>query len=319
MSTFGDQVYQFGGVPVGGREALGIGNVYYVFQTTAYLYGDALHTAKLGQYRDGSQRCHATIQSALNAVKSLRNDYVILIPDHLGYTITAALDFRYRMNMKFLCPPAYSGYAIGCNRLAPITQSTTDTAIIPLTGHHCEVAGITFVNAASDATASGSAISAAANCGFYSNIHNNLFEMYLSGATNIPIIGNVTSGMAWSQIHHNRFMAYSGTGATQAALINIAANATGVSVDSNQIHLGDANTYTKVINNLSVKGSANHNTIVDGGATVTKAITISDKGMAGNNLYAGVTSTLAAGGTVDRTFVQNFAGLNGGTVQDNDT
>lgn len=318
-STAKDTLAHMGGVPLGGREAIGMGQVYYVIQTTAYLYDDAFMRSKDGFYKDGTARVHTTIQAALACVKSLRNDYVILVPDHLGYTITAALDLRYQMCFKFLCPPAYSGYDVGCNRLAPITQSTTDTAIIPLTGHHCEVAGITFVNAASDATATGSAISAAANCGFYSNVHHNLFEMYTSGGTNIPIIGNATSGMAWSRIHRNKFIGYSGASTTMAKLISIAANATGVDVDHNYISIGDGNTVTLGIANYSVKGSVKYNTFNEAGAAggmsagtfgdciaVTPAV-----GVIGNR-GAVATGNLLTGGTSSNTYCDNQDAVSGG-------
>lgn len=326
MTSFGDPVYQMGGVPVGGLETAAIGNIYYVFQTAAYNYDQPYEISKRGQYPDGNERVHNTIQSALSACRSLRNDVVLVMPDHLGYTITSTLSFAYQMNVKLLCPPAYTGYQHGCNRLAPITMSTTDTAVATMTGHHCEIAGITFVNAASDATASGSAIASAASTGYYSNIHHNLFEMYTSGATNIPIIGNATSGLSRSQIHHNRFTHYSGASDTLASVISIAANSTATSVDDNVFLLGNTTTYTTVINNLSVKGSIFRNYINAGAAqggmgaaTVTKAITAGASTMAADNKFGGLTTYLATGGTVDRSWVENYAGLNGGTVQDNDT
>ena len=326
MTTVGDGLFQYGGVPVGGYDSTTIGNIYYVFQTTAYLYDSLFERSKRGQYDDGNQRVHNTIASALSACKSLRNDAVIVMPDHLGYTITATLTHGYQMAVKLLCPPAYAGYSCGCNRLAPITMSTTDTPVLTMTGHHCEVAGLTFVNAASDATASGSAISSASATGYYSNIHHNLFEMYTDGATNIPIIGNATDGMTRSQIHNNRFTHYSGASDTIVSIVDIAANSTATSVDDNVFLLGNTTTYTTVIKNLSVKGTVFRNYINAGAAqggmgaaTVTKAITIGTSTMAADNRFGGLTTYLASGGTVDRSWVENYAGLNGGVVQDNDT
>ena len=318
MSTVPDGLYQYGGVPVGGREALGMGKVFFVIQTTAYLYNKPFHTDKLGAYADGKDRVYNTIQGALNACTSLNNDYVVLVPDHLGYTITSTLSFGYKMNVKLLCPAAYSGYDIGCNRLAPITMSTANAPVVTMTGHHCEIAGLTFVNAAST-TGSGSAISAAASTGYYSNIHHNLFEMYTSGATNTPIIGNATSGLTWSRIHHNKFIAYSGASTTIAAIINLAANATGLDVDYNYISIGDGMTVTSGITNLSVKGSVKFNTFnaaqAQGGSSAGAfgaAITSAPAVAVIGNRVAGATGTGLAGGTANYNYVDNRDAQAGG-------
>ena len=316
MSTFPDGLYHYGGVPVGGIEAAGLGNVYYVAQTTRYQYTSDFYQSKKGIYPDGSQRLHNTLQAALTATSSDRNDYVIVFPDYLGYSITSTLSWAYKQHVTLICPSAMAGFDVGCDRGGVITMATTDTPVITLTGHHAQVAGLTIVNAASDAATSASGISAAASCAFYSRIHHNHFEMYTDGATNSPILGNATSGLAYSRIWNNKFHNYSGSGDTIAAVINIAANATAVDVVGNELHT-NANTWTVGIANYSVQGMTKDNVVCAGvGATVSAAIgaNAAETAIIGNRLQVATGEGLT-GGTADNTFVDNKDAENGGAVE----
>jgi hypothetical protein len=311
MTVFPDQLFQFGGVPTGGAEALGIGNVYYVIQSTNDSYA-SFYPQRQGHYKDGSARVHTTIASALTATVSERNDYVIVMPDSSDYDITATLTMD-KKSVHLICP-AGLGYDVGANNAARIHMATADTPIITLTGQACEIAGFFFKNAAS--TASTGACIYASSAAYCANIHHNFFAMTLSGATNSPMIAGASDGLAWSTIARNRFMSYAGTSATLASCILIPAAATGVTVNSNDFTVGDGNTWTTCIDNASVKGSCKFNTATTCGeqsgmsaGTITNAFTVGTSGSCIGNLGAVPTATLISGGTASQSFCFNWDGI----------
>jgi hypothetical protein len=158
-------------------------------------------------------------------------------------------------------------------------------------------------------------------------IHHNTFALTWTGATNAASIAGTGAGGAWGDcVRNNWFVSYAGTSATCAAIVDIAANATCARVRNNEFTIGDTNTASICINNLAVKGRTDFNTFSaayaqggSGSGVITKAIAIGAGGAAIGNQGAVTTQLLVSGGTVDRSFVGNYAGLNGGTVQDNDT
>lgn len=324
MTTFGDMVRQFGGIPVGGVEALGMGHVYYVMQTTNANYAEfaAKHTR---QYKDdGSSMLHNTIQSALDATKSERNDYVIVTPDAGKYNLTTALTMSKR-NVHLICP-AGLGRTCGATKAATIQQDTADTSIFTLTGRGCEIAGFIFINAPS--TTGPSAIYS--NEGYVatyddagagsSHIHHNLFWMYLSAGANPPMIAGVTNSWAWSRIERNEFLIYAG-GQTIATIINLGDSATGVKVDYNECTISDGATATIGFNVTAVKGSCSYNTLNESygeGAgsqgNFGAAINIGIMTAAVGNRGAVYTDHFLSGGTDERTFCDNRDATAGGDV-----
>jgi len=315
MSTFPDQVLQFGGVPTGDIMALGMGNVYYVIQSTNDAYVRFVGERQ-GYYKDGSKRVHTTIASALSATVAERNDYVIVMPDNADYDITTTLTMDKKC-VHLICP-AGLGYDVGANNAARIHQATADTPIITLASGSasCEIAGFYFKNTASTAAA-GATIYAESGGGYCSNIHNNHFAMVVSGGTNSPSIAQANDGLLYSTIHGNRFITTTGTSATIAAVIYIQGPATGATVNSNDFVISNTCTATTLINNNAVMGSIKFNTGTACGADsggvgegqITNAFTIRTSGSCIGNMAAVKTATLISGGTASQSFCFNWDGI----------
>lgn len=128
MTTAPDGLFQYGGVPVGGSAVgYGVGNVYYVMQSTNALYSTEFLTSKVGHYADKSARVHTSITTALAATVSSRNDYVIVMPDTSDYDEGATLTMS-KANVHLICP-AGLGAPVGCMRGASIDPNTGEHAI----------------------------------------------------------------------------------------------------------------------------------------------------------------------------------------------
>jgi len=314
MSNFPDQVLQYGGVPVGGDAiGLGVGNVYYVIQSSNAAYVRFMGERQ-GYYKDGSKRVHTTIALALAATVDERNDYVIVMPNNTDYDITATLTMD-KKAVHLICP-AGIGYDVGANNAARIHMATADTPIITLSGASCEIAGFYFKNAASTA-AVGSGIHVATGGGYCANIHNNHFAMVWSGGTNSPIVAGYGDGLLYSTIHRNRFVSTSGSGCTAAAIVSTEPAATAVTVNSNDFMIGNHCTVTTLIDNQSVMGSIKFNTAAECGiastgvaaSTITNAFTVQGSGSCIGNLGAVATAHLISGGTANQSFCFNWDGI----------
>lgn len=314
MSTFPDGLYQYGGVPVGGISSLGVGNVYWVIQTTNDSYQDFVEERQGIYHNDGSWRVHTTIASALTATVAERNDYVIVMPDGADYDITATLTMDKKC-VHLICPAGLC-YDVGANNAARIHMATADTPIITLTGASCEIAGFYFKNTASTA-ATGATIYAPAAGGAASNIHHNHFAMTWSGGTNSPSIAGYSDGLAYSTIHRNRFLTTAGTSATCAAIILDDAGATAVNIDHNDFTIGNTCTCTTCVNNQSVMGTIKWNTATQCGAqsggmgagVITNAFTAGTTNGVIGNMGAVPTATLISGGTASQSFCFNWDGI----------
>jgi hypothetical protein len=78
MTTYGDQVYQYGGVPVGG--AMTTGNVFFVHSVRAN---------KTGNNGKKPSTAFATLDEATNACTANKNDIVYIMPNHAETIATA--------------------------------------------------------------------------------------------------------------------------------------------------------------------------------------------------------------------------------------
>lgn len=316
MTTFPDQVFQFGGVPVG---ALAVGNVYYVIKKSEAFY-DVFLEARQGTYPDGSLRVHPDdgdglgIQAALDACVANRNDYVIVQPSQDDYDLTVALTMS-KKAVHLLCPAGFS-YAIGANNASRLHQ-TGSAPVIEVSGSAVEIAGFYFKNKAVEG---GIIIS---NTTYGLNIHNNFWAMSLSTSTNEPMIGPLLSNSgdagAWSTIERNFIQSTNGTSATIAAIIRFNSDATGVRVINNHIGIGDGNnTATVGILNYAVKGMTNDNDFfayqtASGAGVFTHCVQIHASGVAYGNRGNVADSELIVGGTAGLSFIQNYNSVSGGT------
>jgi hypothetical protein len=314
MTTFGDMLYQFGGVPVG---PLGIGNVYFVIKTNEPYYSAFLNEHQ-GQYPDGTWRVHSAtaasshtaIQAALDACVEGRNDYVILQPSDSDYDITAALTLS-KKSVHLVCP-AGLGLERGATNACRIHQNTAETAIFAVSDASIEIAGF-YLKPYADA----SHITIAATS-YGLNIHHNYFPLQWT-TTPAEAILCAGDGGAWGQVsHHNIFVSQGGDDVTCASLITIGSSATGARCDHNDIFIGDGNVLTSAITNSATKGTTNYNTfmVAAGDGTITTCITQGSYGVAiGNRACVGA-DALVTGGTDDISAVDNMNSLAGGTIAD---
>ena len=127
---------------------------------------------------DGDVRLFTTIQAALDACVTQRDDYVITVPG-VNFTITAALTMS-KSRVHLICPSGIKEG--GWPGETSITQSGSADCIT-ITGNGCEVAGFWFVpKQGQDIIDIGTT--------WVSNIHHNYFGMASTdGSDNSAIIG----------------------------------------------------------------------------------------------------------------------------------
>jgi hypothetical protein len=146
---------------------MGVGNVYYVCQTTNT---DVLtHLMRFQrQYPDGSWLVYNTIAAALTATVASRNDYVIPMPDANDYDLTTALAMTKKC-VHLVAPSGITGQPGATNAVR--VHQTGAYACVTITGVACEVAGIFFKGAADQTVID---ISAAAHA---CNVHDNFLGL----------------------------------------------------------------------------------------------------------------------------------------------
>ena len=323
LTNYPNGVTSFGNLVMGG---LGVGNVYYVVNTTSTTaYAEMLKRYGGERYEDGSKILypHTSTASAvtLNGLKSAlaatvedRNDYVVVMGANNTYYIDEALAFN-KKNVHMVCP-AGMGYERGATNAARIQQITALTAIFAVADASVEIAGFYLKN-----IDGASAITLAATS-YAPNIHNNYFPLIWTASGIGSIIGSGDGG-AWGKIERNTFISQSGGAVTCAAgVIQIQASATGCSVSYNEIIIGDTQIATIGISNAAVKGQTNFNwfsecggaAVADGG-TITKCVSIHASGCAIGNRAAVGTTQILTGGTSAHSYCDNIGGVTGDAGQ----
>lgn len=316
MTTYGDPLYENGGVPVGAG-LMGAGNVYFVIKTTETFY-DEYYAARQGNYVDGSARVHNTIQSALDVTVANRNDYVIVNPSQADYDITTALTLS-KKAVHLICP-AGRGYSRGANNAARIHQ-TGAFPVMEVSDSAIEISGFYMKNYP---TKGGIIIS---NTSYGLNIHHNYWAMNLNSATNEPMLGPLISNTtgdagAWSTYDSNVFQSQAGASATIAAIVRFNSQATGVRIVNFDLAIGDTdNTATVGILNSSVKGHVGgcnfmaHQT-ASGAGVFTHCINIHASGTAYDNNGNVADGEIVVGGTDELSFIKNYNSVAGGTIDE---
>lgn len=291
---------------------LGAGRIFWVCQSTNTGYYTEL-VANHPAYSDGVPSVYTTIQAALDACVANRNDFVLVMPDSSDYDLTAALTMTKRdvhlIGVDFLIHP----WEIGANSAVKLHQ-TGDYDVITLTGGNCEIAGFYFKNYNNQ----GSVVCTGAVAD-YAHVHHNHFNMNATTTSGVAQVDFSGATSSFATIERNTF-ATNVSDLTFASLIDIPSSCTWARVWKNNFMIGDGCTCTIVIKNLSYKGQTNDNDICTanggGGATstITNAITIGG-GVAFGNRIATVNTTttdLAGGGSYS--FVENYNGVNGGSL-----
>ena len=191
------------------------GRIFWVIPTshTNYVNFVAEHPA----YEDGVASCYSTIQAALDACVTQRDDYVVVVPG-VNFTLAAALTMT-KSRVHLICPSGIRGE--GAQGDVAITQGVA-ADLITVTGYHCEIAGFVLHGYRGEDIID---IGTTWNV----NIHHNYFAMSATaGSNNYGVIGtDVIEGC----VHHNVFNNYhpgavSGTDNDIAGFIQFATGGT---------------------------------------------------------------------------------------------
>lgn len=315
LTQFPNGITSFGNVINGG---LGIGNVYYVVNTTSTTaYADILKKYGGLRYDDGSLMLHPHtstssavtvngLKTALAATVEDRNDYVVVLGANNTYYTDEALALD-KKNVHIICP-AGLGYDRGATNAARIQQITASTAIFAVSDASIEIAGFYLKNI------NGTAAITLAATSYAPNIHHNYFPLIWTSGAQVGAIVASGDGGAWGKIERNTFISQAGGACTCAAgVIVIGAPATGAAVNYNEIIIGDTQIATIGIANSAVKGQTNFNIFsesggsgVSDGGTITTCISIHASGCAIGNVGAVGTGQMLTGGTTLHSYAENY-------------
>lgn len=297
---------------------LGVGNVYYVIQSTNDDYTAFVRDRQF-TYPDGTSAVQGTIQAALDACTAERNDYVIVMPDASDYDITAALTMT-KCNVHLICPAGLGTGGFPTNA-ARIHQNTAATACITVTADGVEIAGLFFKGY------SGADIITLSGTRWHDVIHDNFFGISATASSNnYGIVG--TGACSHCSIFDNYFTNYSpgamsGTDNDVAAFIALtSASSTRGLIRGNLMHTGGN---TAVAAAISVAGYGFfiiNNYIwedVAFGGTETGTLTLgistsADCFVADNRIGITTAGNGVSGGTADASYCANYEGTSGGTL-----
>jgi len=283
--------------------SLGFGEFLHVCRISAdynwlqqRIPGDRLFKA------DGS-----TVAAFTNAIAncvSYRNDVIVV---HDGpYGIEATIDLGSIASVHLI---GSNGLGMACGSMGGAYIVQTGAYPTITLGDWCEVAGLQIWNCSGE-----EAIYATVKQG--NHVHHNFFRMVASAGitSGVQLAGGY--GNNYNRIEFNKLMHYAGT----AALAAIGGGSgTGNDVCNNEIVIYGSVVYDYGINFASETGAQiNDNLISDcgGNGTITVGIqskTTSGTCVIGNRLQLPTTTGLA-GGTANRSFVQNFDAQAGGAT-----
>jgi hypothetical protein len=308
MTTVGDGLYQYGGMPVG-ADLMGVGNVYYVCQTAnTTVHADMVQRFGGKKYKnDHSNVLHSTIATALTAMVAYRNDYVIVSPDSSDYDNAATITLA--AGAGHLICPAGLGPERGCIRAATIDASSAAHGIT-ITGRGAEVAGFWIRGYTEKGCITSTGLGAF--------IHHN--DCAVTCTTSAAF--GITIGAAGMQsIVSRNFIFSNAGGGTWLHGIDVNPSATRTKVTNNEIHVGNSSTLTVGIDTtvLGTNTGASMMTVADNiilenaTATLSAGIRTGPWVLAVRNLV-GMTTTANAfiGGTAGESLVDNRISTDGG-------
>jgi len=246
-----------------------------------------------------------SIQAALDACVSSRNDYVMIMPSASNYVLAATLTMS-KNSVHLICPAGLGSDVGAINAARVAAYAGTDA--ITITGANCEVAGLYIKNVDKK---SGVYIGDGAHC---AHIHHNHFPMtWSSGAQKGAIIAKATGTGTMFNIEKNFIFAYTGGGVTCAeGVIDIGRTGDGYlsRVCNNIISIGETFTASVVIYLGCDDGLVANNIITScgGGGTVTKAIIVKSTCSVVDNRVAVATGAFSTGGAAGISYVNNIDG-----------
>ncbi len=283
-----------------------VGNVYFVGRSTATAQFDAWarRWAKT-RYADGSWAFHsdpgtgAGIQEAITGSTGSFNNYIWVAPG--TYTLAAALTSIGKSGIHLFAVNS-GNMDVGATTSVYLIQGGNYACLI--TAANMEIAGFAIKNLAGYA-----AITIPASI-FSNDIHHNYFMMVCGSACSI-IDASASVANKMGRVHHNRF--YTEVSGNITGAITLAA---GYAQDAcyNVITLGGVGTMDYGIYNPSTGGDTSYNIVSEGPGTITSGIIIGVNGSAVGNNCAVVSGRGLAGGTAERSFVNNRDGASGGAT-----
>lgn len=295
---------------------MGVGNVYYVIQST---HGevDELTDYHEKTYVDGSSAVQGTIATALTASQAERNDYIVLRPDNDFYANSATLTMD--KNDVHLIAPSNIGTGMANFRI--VVQETGSAALLTVTGHGVEIAGLFLVGKAGETIldyGSGTVWSAF--------VHDSYFAMEGANGDTGNYGIHSTGALNSYCIRDNTFTNFSavptGDQNAIAAFIGITNNSsTRGLIKGNVLHTGTNTAVAKGILAVGIAPIIVENYLWEdvqlGSAeagTFTIGIETSLDGLVANNVISQANNdNTFSGGTGDQSFVQNYNSEDGGT------
>jgi hypothetical protein len=286
-----------------------IGKVFHVARNTsnAWAYINDLYPA---YDDDGVQRvygCDGTaddvqLQAAIDAAKGGTNAYIFVYPG--AYNLTALVTLSGKSSVHLI---AVNGGNVGIGASgAALLQQGGNFACLALESY-AEVSGFQFINKA------GYPAITMATSKWRPNVHHNYFHVV--GGTACNIIEATGTGFSHGSISHNRFQCWVGGNFT--SYINISGS-NSVLVEKNVIIQYNGTTDYGILMGSGVQNIALDNIITDCGGAGVITVGIDLGGATGNTAIGNRIATLSgrgvAGGTADRSFVDNRDSTSGGAT-----
>lgn len=281
---------------------LGIGEVRYVVKSDSNAH--KLLRTKVGNL-DLLYVCDGTadevqINQAITDSKGGTNSYIYVFPG--AYTLAAAITCVGRSSLHLVAANG-TGFDIGAPGAA-LLQQGGNAEVVTLEAYG-ELTGFQIINKAGYA-----AVKSAA---WRPNVHNNYFHVVQGTACNI--VEATTQGFTHGNISFNRFQTWVGGAMTSY-----------ISITGSNSCLVERNTimnYSGTVDYGILCGSGVQNLVLDnlitdcgGAGTITVAIDVGNPtgNVAIGNRLAVLSGRGFAGGTANRSFVQNFDATSGGAT-----
>jgi len=322
LTNFPNGITSFGSVVTGNDFGYGIGNVYYVCQTTnTAVYADLYRRYGITRYdNDNSLILHTTIQSALDACVANRGDYVLVSIDSSDYDLTETLTMT-KKGVHLICPFGFGSNGIGMN--AARLDCTTDAPAVTITADCVEFAGFFikgYLNTESNIYLSGTR--------WHANIHDNFVGMAASsaGTGNYGIYGD--GACSHMSIHHNYVCNYSpaamtgGNNAIAGGIVFSSASCTRNIISDNIVHTGHNTTMALGIEDVGASSIVRKNLVYEVNAhgaseasTLTLGIqTAPDSCVVDNRVGIDTEANGVIGGTANCSYIANYEPTNGGAL-----
>jgi len=286
-----------------------VGKTFHIAKTgsNAWNYISALYPTF---DNEGVQRVYACdgtadevqIQAAIDACKGGTNAYIFVYPG--AYTLAAVVTLSGKSSVHLVAVNG-GNVEVGTSGAASLQQGGS-AAVLALESY-AEVTGFQFINKA------GYPAITMATGKWRPNVHHNYFHVTQGTACNI--IEGAGTGFSHGSISNNRFQTW--VGGAMTSYINISGS-NSVLVEKNLIINHSGTVDYGILMGSGVQNVALDNVITDCGSAGTITVGIDLGGATGNTAVGNRIATLSgrgvAGGTANRSFVDNRDSTSGGAT-----